>query len=140
MLKLGQRAAKLQDHDLAHHIGLHIGVGVHQRMADPCLGGEMDDPGDRFTLRLNRRRRGLAIGNVGAGESEGLVRLQQGEPRLLEADVIVVVQIVDAENALAARLQRLADMEPDEAGGPGHEDRHPLGNSRSLRPGRGDIV
>ena len=72
-------------------------------MADPGLGGEMDDPADRFTLRLDRRRRGLAIGNVGAGESEGLVRLQQGEPRLLEADVVVVVQIVDAENAFAAR-------------------------------------
>ena len=103
MLKLGQRAAELQDHDLPHYIGLHIGVGVDQRMADPGLGGEMDDPGDRFTRRLDRRRRGLAIGNVGPGESEGLVRLQQGEPRLLEADVVVVVQIVDAENAFAAR-------------------------------------
>ena len=72
-------------------------------MADPGLGGEMDDPGDRLALPFDRRSRGLAIGNVGAGESEGLVRLQQGEPRLLEAHVVVIVQIVDAENAFAAR-------------------------------------
>ena len=75
VLKLGQRTAQLQDHDLAHYIGLHIGVGVDQRMADPGLGGEMDDAGDRFAFRLDRRSRGLAIGNVGAGEREGLVRL-----------------------------------------------------------------
>ena len=70
-------------------------------MADPGLGREMDDAGDRFTLGLDCRSHGRAVRNVCAGECEGLVRLQQGEPRLLQPHVVVVVQVVDAEHALA---------------------------------------
>ena len=127
VLQRGQFAAELQEHHLAHHIGLHVGVGIDQGVAHSGLGREMDDPGDRSALRRDRRGHGLAVGDVGAGEGEARVWLQQGEPRFLEAHVVVVVQIVHAEDALAAREQRPAHVEADEAGGPGHEDRHPAG-------------
>ena len=102
-------------------------------MAHPGLCREMDDPGDRSALPLDRRGHRLAVRDVGADEGEGLVRSKQGQPGLLEAHVVIVVQIVHAEDAFAARQQRPADMEADEAGGAGHEDRHRPGGSR--RPG-----
>ena len=43
-------------------------------MAHPGLCREMDDPGDRSALPLDRRGHRLAVRDVGADEGEGLVR------------------------------------------------------------------
>ena len=125
--------AEFQDHDLTHHVGLHVGVRIDQRVADPGLGGEVDDPGNRMPLLRDGGGHPLAIGDVGADEFEAFVRPQQGKPGFLEPHVVVGVQIVHAENALATREQCLADVKADEAGGPGHQDRHPAGYSRKRR-------
>ena len=129
----GQFAAELQEHHLAHHVGLHVGVRVHQGMAHSGLGREMDDPGDRLALRRHRRGHRLAVGDIGAHEVKVPVGFQQGEPGLFEAHVVVGVHVIHAEDALAAREQRPADVEADEAGGPGHEDRHRAGYPRKRR-------
>src|SRR5690606_8099026 len=44
------------------------------------------------------------------------------EPRLLQCRVVVRVQVVEADDAFAAREQRLGDVVADETGGAGDED------------------
>ena len=75
--------------------------------------------------RLDRR----AIADVGAPEAEAALARQLRQPRLLQRDIIVVVEVVDADHGLAARQQRPTDMRADEAGGAGQEDRHSYASS-----------
>src|SRR5262249_56630998 len=46
------------------------------------------------------------------------------EPRLLERHVIVVVDVVEADDALAARKQGLGHVKANKPGGAGDEDSH----------------
>jgi len=68
-------------------------------------------------LRDDRGER-RPVGDVGAMEGEARLTVELGEPRLLQRDVVIVVEIVDRDDGVAARQQRLADMEADEAGAP----------------------
>jgi hypothetical protein len=49
---------------------------------------------------------------------------QARQPRLLEGDIVVVVEIVNADDFVAAREQALADMHADKPGGAGEQDLH----------------
>ena len=50
--------------------------------------------------------------------------LQDRETRELQAHVVVVVEVVEADDLVAAREQLLRGVEADEAGGAGDEDLH----------------
>ena len=47
------------------------------------------------------------------------------QPRLLQFDIVVVVQAVEPDNLIAALQQALRDMRTDETGGAGDQDFHP---------------
>ena len=56
---------------------------------------------------------------------EGEVRMRDiGEPVALELDIIIVVEVVDADDALPPRQQGTRDVRADEPGNPGHDDGH----------------
>ena len=52
------------------------------------------------------------------------MRARAGDPVALQLDAVIIVEIVDADDPLAAREQALADMMTDESGGAGDEDGH----------------
>ena len=71
---------------------------------------------------LRQRQHGVAVGNIELAEGESLVRRQPRQPRLLQRDIVIVVEIVDAEHRVAARQKRLRHLRPDKAGGAGDQD------------------
>ena len=50
----------------------------------------------------------------------------------LELRIVVVVEVVEADDGVATRLQRAADVGTDESGGAGDEDGH--GSPDALPP------
>jgi len=52
--------------------------------------------------------------------------LKASEAGLLQAHVVIGVEVVDPDHGLAAGEQRLGDVITDEPGGPGHQDWHVL--------------
>ena len=63
--------------------------------------------------------------------------LEPFEPRLLEGRVVIIVEIVDADDLLAAVEQRHGDGRSDEAGDAGDEQGHArlLADARSAARG-----
>lgn len=113
-------AAALEHIDETDDIAVDIGMGILQRIAYPGLGGKMGHPVEASGGKQLRHAR--PIGQVQFQESEGPVLLQPGQARLLQADIIIVVQIVDADNRVAIGEQAHAQVVADKAGRPRHQD------------------
>ena len=109
---------------MALEIAADVVEGRLQRVAHAGLGGEVQDARDGVPVAARERRDRLEIGDVGRLEGEAGVRPQTLEPRPLQRRVIVAVEVVDAEHRLAAREQGQADVEADEAGAAGDQNRH----------------
>ena len=67
-----------------------------------------------------------AVEQVFATHKPERVIKEAREPRLLQADVVVIVEAVEADDRVATRQQYLGDVRTDEAGGAGDEDFHAL--------------
>ena len=74
-------------------------------------------------LELLLQQAGQRLGGA-AQTARGRVRLQPGKARLLEGGVVVVVQVVEADDFVAAIKQAMSDVRTDEAGGAGDERGH----------------
>ena len=61
------------------------------------------------------------------------------EPVLLEADLVIVVDVIDADNTVPAREELAGEREADEPGGAGYEDAHGGGLARRGGGSRGGI-
>ena len=98
-------AARLQHVEMADHVGLDIGLRIGQRIAHAGLCGQMDDPVDLVGpgQQLGHRPR---CGNVALLEAERFVPLQALKPSLLEADVVIGIEIVEADHT-ARRAPRV---------------------------------
>ena len=48
------------------------------------------------------------------------------QPRELQVDVVVVVEVVEPDHGVAAREQALRDVHADETGGAGDQDFHSM--------------
>jgi hypothetical protein len=125
--------AALQDVQEGDDVRVDVGVGVGQRVAHPRLRGQVDhavEPSPAEQLGD-----GGALGEVQLAEAEARVPPQLRQPRLLEGDVVVVVEAVDPDEVVAARQQAPADMKADEAGRAGHQDpSHRRASSRADLP------
>ena len=71
-----------------------------------------------------------AVGDVELVKRERRM-LELLEPRQLEVDVVVLVEVVEADDGVAARQQALRDMHSNEAGGAGDEYFH-AGSRRKV--------
>ena len=91
-------------------------------MAHPGLRRKMDHTVE--FLGGKQRFDAAAIGQVQLFEAEIPLPLQYLEPRCLEARIIVVVEIVESDDFIAACQQSLAHEEADEAGGAGDQYLH----------------
>ena len=110
-----------QHHEMPHHVGLHVDVGVDLGMADTRLGGEVNDPVDvAGAVRQLQHRRPVGDVRLDEGEARRLAqRLQPGE---LQHGIVVVAEIVDSDDRLSPREQGSGDMGADETGDTCNED------------------
>ena len=115
--------ARLEDVEEAGDVRADVLVRIRQRVAHAGLRREVDDAIEAF-LREQRVDRG-PVGDVELVEREvGVLELLQ--PRELEVDVVVLVEVVESDHGVAAREQALRDVHADETGGAGDEDFHSL--------------
>ena len=106
----------------ADDVAVDVGVRVLQRIAHAGLRGEVDHAVEATGLEELRHAR--TVGHVELDEAEALVRRQPRQPGLLEADVVVVVEVVEADDLIAARQQAQRGGHADEAGGAGEQNFH----------------
>ena len=127
----GVMAAGFEDVVEADEVGFDVGIGVSDAVADTGLGGEVDD--DIELVLCEEGVDEVAVGDVASDKGPGLsLALPMGARDLLnflkalflEADVVVVVHIVDADNlggGIVAK-EELDEVAADEAGGAGHQN------------------
>ena len=118
--------APLENVDETDEIRVDVGMGVLQRVPDPGLRGEVDDRIGPFAREELRHRR--AVRDAGPCIAETGERRDAIEPRLLEGDVVVRIEIVDADDLVAAFEQAKRDGGADEAGRSGDKNLHGLGS------------
>ena len=94
--------AALEHVQRAVDVAPHVGVRILQRIAHAGLRGEMHHARELLAREQRRNRRG--IGEIELHEAETRVR-EALQARLLERHVVVVVEIVEADD-LVARLQQ----------------------------------
>ena len=130
--------AGLEDIEEAHEVALEVGIGVGDGVAHAGLGREIDDLVELF--RLEQGVQGSLIGYVHTPEAAvcedgallgraafdgGAVgKAAFGEAPVLEAHVVVVVDIVDAPDLLPAGGEGPHQLRAYESGGAGHENFH----------------
>lgn len=88
--------AGFEDVEKADQIRLRVGVGIVEGVADSGLRGEVND---LFESALHEQRgQCCRVDDVQPLESEIGQRLQSVQPRLFEFDVVVRIQIIDAND------------------------------------------
>ena len=101
-----------------------VGVRVDQRVAHAGLRGEVDDAIEAFSAAKSAID-GRAVGDVELARSESPRASSSCVSRAsLSVDVVVVVQVVEPDDGVAALEQAPRDVHADEAGGAGDEDFH----------------
>src|SRR5437879_6122038 len=89
-------AAAFQHVNEALEVGVNISVRVLKRIADACLGCEMND--NRKTVLRKQRLHYRAIGQIELHKAEPGLALQNVEASLLQPGVVVIVDAVEADN------------------------------------------
>ncbi len=84
-------------------IGPFVGERVLQRVADPGLGREVNDA-PRPAL-AHQAFEGVGLGDVHAHQLEIRPLLERPDPGLLERRIVIGVEVVDADDLLAAVQQ-----------------------------------
>ncbi len=126
-------ASGLEDRQVAQKVGPLVSEGVVDGVAHPGLGGEVDDAFG--PAGPHQGGEGLGLGDVQPVHDETGPALQGGGAGELQSRVVVVVEVVDAHDALAAIQQPFGHGPADEAGGAGDEDG--VGFTHERAPGRG---
>ena len=117
-------ARHLQDHQVARQVGLQVVERLLDRIPHPGLGAEVHDAVDGGVGGVERRHGG-AVGEVHPVELEAVAALERREAGVLQAGIVVVVQVVDADHPVAAVEQGLRDVHADEPGCSGNQNGHP---------------
>lgn len=109
---------------MSNQVGLDIGGGIIDRMADAGLCPEMDDRVDAMMVGNPSYR--FAIGQIHLDEGELLaIRHQQRlQPVMFQLGGVIAIQIVEADDAISPCKQRAARMGANEACCSGYQGRH----------------
>ena len=126
-------AAAFQHIAEADEVGVDIGLGMLDGVAYASLSCEMDHMAR--PVAGEDISGGGAISQGQALEAEAGMAEEPGEAGLLEAHVIIGVEIVDADDFLSHRKQPLRDGGTDEAGRAGNEDGG-IGEGQERSPDR----
>ena len=115
-------ATALQHVQGADDVGVDVGMRVFHPVANPGLSGEVNDP--LWTPLGEQLLHTSTVGEVQFVEGEALAPLKLGEAGMLQLYVVIGIEIVEADNLIAAVEQRLCGMVTDEAGGAGDQHTH----------------
>ena len=115
--------ASFEDVQEAHEVALKVRIRVRDAVADPRLRGEVHDLVEPFLLE--ERIDGGLVGDV---------QVQHLQPErlaasFLEADVVIVIVVVHADNLVSPLPEGVHQLGADESGRAGHEYLH----SQSVR-------
>ncbi|BAS81319.1 Os02g0791450, partial [Oryza sativa Japonica Group] len=139
-LRVGVLAC-LEEGDEAGDVGVHVGRRVLHGVAHARLRREVEHVREGHDVEELGEE--AAVVDV-ALDDEHPVRGEQRPARLLERGVVVGVEVVDADDAVAALAEREGAVRADEPGGARHEHRHPRARRRPGRPprrgGRADLA
>jgi hypothetical protein len=106
----------------ADQVGVDVGGRVLDRVADAGLGSQIHDGVE--AVSGEQLGDGRPIDDVHLDEGEPLMRGQPREPGVLQADLIVVIHVVDAGHGIAALEQTVCERRADEPRDAGHQDVH----------------
>jgi hypothetical protein len=102
--------ASLENVHESADVAANVSVRVDERIAD--LRGEVDDhiefPGREQLVEL------IALGNVEAHEAESVELVQLAQPRLLQRNIVVIVHVIEADDALLLLQQSPRQVKTDE--------------------------
>ena len=117
-------AACLKDVEEADEVALEVGTRVFDGVAHARLGGEVHHDVEAVLHEQALDEGGIAQVAAHEGEAAVCVRLDQhAKARVLDAGVVVAVEVVEAYDYVIGLLEQLLDEErADEAGGSGDED------------------
>ena len=121
MLDLAVTTA-LEDVHEPDEIARCVRVRILERVPDAGLRSEVDHPGR--SLRLEQSGDRLLVREVDLRKAKPLEAGELAQPRLLESDVVVRVQVVHADDTAPALEEPPRDVHSDEARAAGHEDAH----------------
>ena len=99
-----------------------VGVRVVDAVAHPGLRGEMNDAD--WTVGCKQLGQNVPVLEVGGDKLEAVLPGEAGQPALLQADVVIGIEVVETDHAFAAGEQALGHMKADEACDTGKKDRH----------------
>jgi len=122
-------AASLQDIGETGQVALSVGRRVNQGVADPGLGCQVND--SIIMLPGKECDRGRPVGQVSPDKTERGMTLQPLQAGLFQGNVVVIVQIVAADYAVAAGKEALGQMVADESGSAG--DKNVLHGNKCLK-------
>jgi hypothetical protein len=114
--------ARFQDIDESFDVARHIGLRIDQRVADARLRRQVDD--DLELLAGVQLAEPGAIGQIHAHEAKSLNPLELAQARLLQRDIVVVIQIVEANDRPPLLQQPAGQVKTDETRHADDQDRH----------------
>lgn len=116
-------AACLEDIEKAHEIALEVGARVLDGVADARLRREVHNDVEAVLREQAFDKGGVAQVATHEGEAAVCVGLgQHAQARVLDAGVVVAVEVVEADNNVIGLIKQLLDEErTDEAGSARHE-------------------
>jgi len=105
--------ARLQHVQKPRHIGIDVGLRIFQTVTNAGLGGQVEN---RLEPVLGEQLREPAfVLQRAPHEPEPVPTGQAFDPRPLERSVVIIVQIVDADDGMSFLQQPARRMETDEA-------------------------
>jgi len=113
-------AATFEHIQKTDYIGFNIGMGILQRVTHTGLGGEIDHAIEFFCGKQGFH--GRPVGHVHANEAKAGLTGQLRQTRFLEFDIVVVVEIVDADHFIPPCKQTLRGMHTNKPGAAGDQD------------------
>ncbi len=105
--------AAFEDVKRARQVAVGVRVRVLDRVAHARLRREVDDPLDVALCKEVFHAR--AVGQVEFLEAESVLFAKPCEPGLLQRRIVVGIQVVEADDLVAAREQESGDVVADEA-------------------------
>ena len=115
----------LQHIEMANKIRLNVSARIIDRIAHSRLRAEMDDTIELSTVEREGKRPVVSKVNLHELESPAAtLALEAGDAIALQTDIVIIVQIVDADYAIAPLHKAASNMIADKTGCPRDQGSH----------------
>jgi len=123
-------AAGFQNVAETDQIGLDVALGMCDAVAHSGLGRQMRHTAE--VVRLAKGVQNFGVRQIHPSEREGCVLFQQRQAIPLELHVVILIQIIQADNAVALPQKVLRQVKADESRSAGNQDMHSVPRASNL--------